>query len=219
MSTHYYPNTEGLRRLMDRGLKPDSPYRAYVTHDGFWMDPHAVKKQVWQVLALFGDLHSEQEALERALFRVLTLGPAPEGTLQSKQSSWIFWALVGAAAVALGLALLFLPLKAHAQDQQKAAAPARSAPPRGASKDAPVTVLPLDAADKVRVLRILRQQDQVLLGRRDHQLAIDALDKQMDLLQAQISQLAQDLAASNGIDTSELILDLDQLAWITKEIK
>ena len=42
--SQYYKNTEGLRRLLERGLNPDSPYRVHISSSGFHLDVRQVER-------------------------------------------------------------------------------------------------------------------------------------------------------------------------------
>lgn len=80
----------------------------------------------------------------------------------------------------------------------------------------PTTVIPLADASKVELLKLIRDQDKLLMRRKDRQIEINDLDKQIDKLASEINQSAQKVAETDKIDTSTLVLDLDKLAWVSK---
>jgi len=108
------------------------------------------------------------------------------------------------------LGLLAVQVYAQAAKQEKV--------PAAQKETSPLTVIPLDDAAKVRVLSLLRQQDKLIIERRDRQLRITELDKQIAEIDKQINQMANDLAEQGKINVNQLVLDLDKLAWVSKEM-
>lgn len=113
-----------------------------------------------------------------------------------------------AVAIFLIVVLLISATRAHGAQRATGAG----------SGDKALTVIPLSDADKVKVLALLRKQDQLIMERKDHQLKIVELDKRASDIQSSLSDLAQSLAVSGKIDTLSLVLDIDKLAWVTKEL-
>src|ERR1700739_234752 len=108
------------------------------------------------------------------------------------------------------LGLLAVQVYVQAAKQEKV--------PAAQKETSPLTVIPLDDAAKVRVLSLLRQQDKLIIERRDRQLRITELDKQIAEIDKQINQMANDLAEQGKINVNQLVLDLDKLAWVSKEM-
>lgn len=111
------------------------------------------------------------------------------------------------------LALLLLIMAVSLNAQGPAGASKKGKPQAALS---PLTVIPLDDASKVKILLLSRDQDAALKKRARDQIEIDALDKQIQGLQDEINQTAQQFAARDKIDVNELVLDLDKLAWVSK---
>lgn len=120
------------------------------------------------------------------------------------------------------LVILLFGVKVHAQDSKDSKVDNGSNGGEATVEATPVpiippmTVLPLQDADKVKLQSLILQQDKLIISRRDHQLAINDIDKQLDQLTAQVNEAAQSIAATGKIDTIQMVLDLDKLAWVTK---
>jgi hypothetical protein len=82
----------------------------------------------------------------------------------------------------------------------------------------PPQVVPLADADKVVFLSLLHKQDGLVIEQRDHQIAMADIDKKLEAVRAEISKKAQALADAGKIDVNSLVLDLDRLAWVSKDI-
>jgi len=113
----------------------------------------------------------------------------------------------------LAVLVLFFAMRGHAQEP--AGALKRSKGQEAAAL--PTTIIPLEDAAKVKVLKLLHDQDQAIIKRRDRQLEIEELDRHIADLQNQINEAAQELAKQSRIDVEHMVLDLDKLASMTKE--
>lgn len=133
--------------------------------------------------------------------------------------------LLTAILVAIAiLIILMFATRGHAQEAQGEGAKAAkvdkkkakvvNAPPANGT----LAFIPLSDADAKVILIILHAQDLSIQRKQADQLDIEAQGKEIQKAQEAISQKAQQIAAAGKIDTQAMMLDLDKLGWIPKEL-
>jgi hypothetical protein len=179
-----------------------------VTHlIGLFIDDEKYMKHREEAERIYPHL-SEREREIAAIYLATTHPGFQEEQLSPKQPQPVdrlHTKLLLVAIALIVIVLIFLAVYTHAQE-----------PPQ--SQTTSLTAIPLNDSAKVKILSLLREQDKLLIARRDRQIEMNSLDKQIAKISDDITQEARELAASSKIDTDSLVLDLDKLAWVSKEL-